>query len=876
MRTYYLVIYMNVRGDALASTSFTLPGGVNSKAAREEVIRQAPDHEELYKAMVYPRGAVNGFQVNLEGVGVRNPERYDGALYVGKVDRDKVVYLTKNYDISGPRHVSVRTYEKGGGRHGRSEDEIRALVRSHSAKGIEHAYGEYLYKGEPQWIVAPLEAFEGRFTPLEVLRGEVQNPFTPTGNNTADSWNIGLQTGIKARQRGGSRDFYKVAWMEYRERLMGKGYSTEDFDRARRNFIHAFLLGYDNYKEGLPYPGTMMNPESDRNGKYLGWQASVFINDDDGRRRARMMADALRRAGFTVDLADPAEDDYTFPLWTNAPKEYHRVAEQLAASRDIEMLLDDGRTLEDLALAEYPNEAKVLIPLFEQQPGFRNPDTSDLKDVAFNAGKEWGHTGSWDAGVSNANVRRYGFVKWWNNTLTPAMERQVRKSAVERAFYEGYKIGREKANQGFRERGKRNPQSHAKADRMARDILARLKRAKGPYPGVLKSIGDGHDLFVYRLGSLHRDWKTHQYGVDLTSGGQKVESRVYQNESELIQGLIHGIMSGRLSGIDHLGRASNPTLADWKAEDYATPKYSIYRREGDYYGYAESADEAIEMHDKLAAQGWNPIILKIVREGTVPISIDRLRGKRNPDLSYLDVYNMGVAAGERYKDAVMSKGFVDPTYTTIQVLYSEADEPGMGEKFAGGASGFDAFREGFREGYMTTGRALPEPKDWGKRNPESSAADLYESFHGKPSEEVLEIGEEIHYHENLAGLGVLTEIKVDCFSGYSAVLKFDKDTQLCSNEEGTQLYIIGGDQSIDLKSLKFSPDEIDKEQVAVGVITEITYNTEKSFHKFKPTDYYHALGEESGHQPILTYDTRNQLLTIAGGAYKIKPEGIVN
>lgn len=162
------------------------------------------------------------------------------------------------------------------------------------------------------------------------------------------------------------------------------------------------------------------------------------------------------------------------------------------------------------------------------------------------------------------------------------------------------------------------------------------------------------------------------------------------------------------------------------------------------------------------------------------------------------------------------------------------------------------------------------------RNPEPAAADLYESFHGKPSEEVLEIGETIHYHEHLAGLGVLKEVKVDCFSNYSATINFDEETQLCSNEEGTQLYIVGGDQSLDLAALKFSPDEIEKEQVAIGIITEITYHTQKSFHKFKPTDYYHELGEESGHQPILTYDTRNQLLTIAGGAYKIKPEGITN
>lgn len=584
----------------------------------------------------------------------------------------------------------------------------------------------------------------------------------------------------------------------------------------------------------------------------------------------------------------------------------------------------------------------------------RNPSTSDMEDLAFDAGKEWGMTGSWSSGVSNANVRRYGFVKWWNNT-SPAETKGVRKSAVERAFYEGYKIGREKANQGFRERAKgrrnpgggrfgsdesdltgsvieyedpmtgdgrimhstvvyhgpstvrtrsgetirlrdivrvwdkaayvrifgkvpegpitgrksnpessaplyryyvewssptgsgndvfvtgetirhkvireyedrfrvkvdkletagvydddasyfrskRNPTSSTKAQRMAKDILARVKRAGGIYPSVLKNIGGGYDLFVYKLNSLHRDWRTHQFGVDLTAAGQKIESRVYRDEAELVQGLTHAIMTKELGGVDHLGRENNPT-SDWPGAN------SVYRK----------------------IQG------------------------------FLNWY----ALQQNYRNRYGAKGRqIGPGYSITQDHQEMVEELNRGNE------------EELKRRLQWIRTFYPNYPLDSKRNPESSAADLYESFHGKPSEELLEIGEEVHYHENLAGLGTLTEIKVDCFSGYSAELKFDRDTQLCSNEEGTQLYIVGGDQSLDLQSLKFKADEIDKDQVAIGVITEITYNTQKGFHNFKPTDYYHELGEESGYQPILTYDTRSQLLTIAGGAYKIKPEGIVN
>lgn len=168
-----------------------------------------------------------------------------------------------------------------------------------------------------------------------------------------------------------------------------------------------------------------------------------------------------------------------------------------------------------------------------------------------------------------------------------------------------------------------------------------------------------------------------------------------------------------------------------------------------------------------------------------------------------------------------------------------------------------------------------------RRNPESDAAALYEDFHGRPSTHIEEHQEEIHVHENLTELGTVVELIVETVSGLEAAIAFDtedpdKQVKLASSEDGKQLFFIGGDQSIDLNRLKLGSPKLVRDLMLIGVLKEITYHTEKGFDKFQPTDYYHKLGEESGYQPVLLYDSVNRLLSIAGGAYQVKSEGIVD
>jgi hypothetical protein len=173
----------------------------------------------------------------------------------------------------------------------------------------------------------------------------------------------------------------------------------------------------------------------------------------------------------------------------------------------------------------------------------------------------------------------------------------------------------------------------------------------------------------------------------------------------------------------------------------------------------------------------------------------------------------------------------------------------------------------------------------GTGNPQEAAEELYESFHGKPPEGLTIVKEEIHEHEFLAPLGVLVNFKVATLTGINATVgveenearrqdydetEADGDTIfLAANEEGTQLYFRGGDQSLDLDRLKFTGDWV-KDDMIIGVLYEITYRTRKKFDKFELTDYFHHLGEETGDQPMLRYDPLSPHLYVTGGKYKIK------
>lgn len=203
-----------------------------------------------------------------------------------------------------------------------------------------------------------------------------------------------------------------------------------------------------------------------------------------------------------------------------------------------------------------------------------------------------------------------------------------------------------------------------------------------------------------------------------------------------------------------------------------------------------------------------------------------------------------------------------------------------------------------------------------KRNPEAGAVAMREAFVGMPSDKTIVITETQHVHEHLAALGELVQLKVKTLKGETFTIDFGKAENprkplgrrvrgwlgrrakavagvadrlqktwinpkkinpngapiLAVTEDGKNLQIVGGSQSIDLKALGMG-EFSDKESVIVGDIKTIDYFATKDWKDGKKPEtavYTHKMGEETGDLPMLRYDTRSKKLFIDGGRYHIK------
>jgi hypothetical protein len=167
------------------------------------------------------------------------------------------------------------------------------------------------------------------------------------------------------------------------------------------------------------------------------------------------------------------------------------------------------------------------------------------------------------------------------------------------------------------------------------------------------------------------------------------------------------------------------------------------------------------------------------------------------------------------------------------------------------------------------------------KNPAESASELYEGFHGKPSEVWVEIVTPIHEHKYLSALGELVSLDIISPTGARVTVKGfelrDKPALLCSNEKRSQMFIEGGDQRVDLKA--FGIREPIHEQEELGELNALEYYTIKK-HLGKEGGeaiYRHKLkAHKFRRKPVVLYDTVNHLISFAGGNYSVLDEGIDN
>jgi len=194
--------------------------------------------------------------------------------------------------------------------------------------------------------------------------------------------------------------------------------------------------------------------------------------------------------------------------------------------------------------------------------------------------------------------------------------------------------------------------------------------------------------------------------------------------------------------------------------------------------------------------------------------------------------------------------------------------------------------------------ASRNPKRRGKRNPESSAASMYETFHGRPSQETIALTETEHYHTHVATLGTCCGFLIDDgsrtfaigLSGYTwnprakgpgkmrgGFEKTDEnaeDVLLTSNEDGTQLFVDGGDQSLDLDGLDITGAEAEHESIILGQVALVGYETAKKFDDFETIQYVHEFSEDShGPLPVLRYmrlNGKGARMFLDGGVYQVE------
>jgi hypothetical protein len=156
-------------------------------------------------------------------------------------------------------------------------------------------------------------------------------------------------------------------------------------------------------------------------------------------------------------------------------------------------------------------------------------------------------------------------------------------------------------------------------------------------------------------------------------------------------------------------------------------------------------------------------------------------------------------------------------------------------------------------------------------NPANSAAEAYTDFHGRPSEEVVTVKTEVHYHKHLAACGELRKLVVKPVDKlFTVSLSGFKKALLAFNEKRTQLFIEGGDQSVDLKQFGIkTPHEVE----TLGEVRVIEYFTIKD-HLGK--DGGRAVYVHKFHKPypVLSYHTLDQRLEFSGGSYVVLAEGI--
>jgi hypothetical protein len=169
-----------------------------------------------------------------------------------------------------------------------------------------------------------------------------------------------------------------------------------------------------------------------------------------------------------------------------------------------------------------------------------------------------------------------------------------------------------------------------------------------------------------------------------------------------------------------------------------------------------------------------------------------------------------------------------------------------------------------------------------RKNPAAAADAAYKEFHGFDPEVTVKVSKLRHTHDYLAGAGVLKALEVRGVDREIHLIHFNRSL-LAFNENMNQLFIEGGDQTINVKEFGYTePHEV----YTLGKVRSFDYETDKRHlgkeggraiyhHQFRTTN-------EGGQvvvvtvkrYPDLIYRELDGQLEFSGGSYTIRREGV--
>jgi hypothetical protein len=175
-----------------------------------------------------------------------------------------------------------------------------------------------------------------------------------------------------------------------------------------------------------------------------------------------------------------------------------------------------------------------------------------------------------------------------------------------------------------------------------------------------------------------------------------------------------------------------------------------------------------------------------------------------------------------------------------------------------------------------------------KRNPnggDPAAAAAYKEFHGREADRISKFKSVHHLPKYTAALGDLTELKIRIpkgrVEGGRVVTLSDFDgAWLTRHPRLKQLYVEGGDQSLDLSEFGLDPAD-ERERVFLGELTRCMYFTRKDHlgSDGGTANYHHKFGKneltlEKTELVQVSYHVPDEQLEFSGGTFEIPAEGI--